>query len=113
MVRNRLSRLLNSSGSESRLRGSVERSHLTGLTCVLVGASQLPLAFSNERSLALFVTGSGGWLLISIGVNLFRGRGALDFEWTGSERAAWLGSAWLLLFGLLVVAATGAMLSGV
>lgn len=112
MVSNRLSRLLSSPDGESRLRGSAERSRLSGLACVLVGVSQLPLAFLGERSLAPFVIGSGGWLLIGIGVNLAGGRGALDFEWTGSERAAWLGSAWHFAFGLLVVAATGAMRLG-
>lgn len=112
MGQNRLSRLLSSSDSESRLLESVRRSQLTGLACVFVGVSQLLLAFLGERSLAPFVAGSGGWLLISIGVNLFRGRGALDFEWTNSERGAWLGSAWLFVFGLLVVAATGAMVLG-
>jgi hypothetical protein len=65
---------------------------------VLVGASQLPLAFLfGGQSWTPFVAGSGGWLLISIGVNHLRGRRALEFEWTGSERAAWLGSAWLFL----------------
>jgi hypothetical protein len=112
MVQNRLYDLFSISGSESRLRGSVGQSQLTGLACVLIGASQLPLAFVvGEQPLVFFVMGSGGWLLISIGVNLFRRRDALE-GWGNDEQTSWLSAVGTLLFSLFVVVATGVVLVG-
>jgi predicted membrane channel-forming protein YqfA (hemolysin III family) len=112
MARTRLTRLISSSGDESRLRGPIDRSRLTGLGCVLVGLCQLPLAnLYHEQALALFITASGGWLLVGIGMNLFRGKEAFDFGWSDSERVAWLSTVLFLLFGLFVVVATATVLS--
>lgn len=113
MAQNRLYRLLSTSGSESRLRGLISQSQLIGLACVLIGASQLPLAFRvSEQSLVLFIMGCAGWLLIGIGVNLFRGKEGFEVGWSENDRIAWLNAAWTLLLALLVVAATGVILLG-
>jgi hypothetical protein len=110
MAQNRLYDLLSLSESESRLRSSVGQSQLTGLACVLVGASQLPLAFVvSEQSLVVFSMGSGGWLLISIGVNLLQGRDAFG-GWGNDEQTSWLTAVGTLLFSLFVVVATGVVL---
>ncbi|MFC6723694.1 hypothetical protein ACFQE1_04710 [Halobium palmae] len=115
MPQNRLPRLLSLSLSsgESRLRDSIDQSQLTGLACVLVGASQLPLAFLvGEQSLILFVMGCAGWMLIGLGVDLLRGKEAFETGWGESERIEWLSAAWVLLFALFVVAATAVVLLG-
>jgi hypothetical protein len=73
---------------------------------VLIGLCQLPIGILyREQALVLFITGSGGWLLISIGVNLFQGKEAIG-GWSDSERVAWLSTVGLLLFSLFVVVAT-------
>jgi len=111
MAQNRLYRHLSSARSGSRLRDSVGQSQLVGLACVLIGASQLPLAFLvSEQSLVLFIMGSGGWLLISMGINLFLGNEAFESRWDSNERTAWLGAVCILLVGLFVVAATAVVL---
>jgi len=111
MAQNRLYRHLSSARRGSRLRDSVGQSQLVGLACVLIGASQLPLAFLvSEQSLILFVMGCGGWLLISLGINLFRGNEAFESRWDSNERTAWLGAVCILLVGLFVVAATAVVL---
>lgn len=113
MSQNRLDRFLSLSGSKSRLRGSVGQSQLAGIACVLIGASQLPVAFVvSEQSLVFFIMGSGGWLLIGIGVNLFRGKDAFELGWSNNKRISWLSAVWTLLFSLLVVGATGVVLLG-
>lgn len=112
MAQNRLYRLLSTAGSKSRLRGSVGQSQLAGIACVLIGVSQLPVAFVvGEQPLVLFIIGSGGWLLIGIGVNIFRGREGSEV-WGNNERTSWLSAVWTLLFSLFVVVATGVVVLG-
>ena len=94
-----------------RLPGSIGQSHLNGLACVLVGVSQLPLAFLvGEQSLVLFIMGCAGLMLASIGVNLLRGKEPFDIHWSENERIAWLSTALNFFWALLVVAATGVIL---
>lgn len=95
-------------------RSIIHRNQLYGLTCLLVGMCQLPLAFVYadlpDQPLPLFVIGGGGWLLISAGVNLLQGEKAFQNGWTENERIEWLSAAGLVLLSLLVVAATGHIL---
>lgn len=78
---------------------------------MLIGVSQLPLAFLvSEQSLVLFIMGCAGWLLIGIGVSLFRGKEGFEIDWNENDRIAWLNAAWTLLLALLIVAATGVSL---
>lgn len=81
---------------------------LKGLTCMLVGVAQLPLAFRvaeiTGESAALFVMGSGGWLLIGIGINLFRRRAPFEITWTDSNRAELLQAVFLVVLSVIVVA---------
>lgn len=98
--------------SLSGLQRRIDRSQLTGLTTLLVGVSQLPLAFAlAENHWALFVMGSGGWLLIGIGINLLQGREAFEIGWTDDDGIEWLVAAAMVGFALLVVAAAGAALA--
>lgn len=80
-----------------------------GVTCLLVGVAQLPLAFRvadlTGESTAMFVMGSGGWLLIGIGINLLRRRSAFEIGWTDSNRIAYLEAAFLIVLSILVVVA--------
>lgn len=97
-----------SSGGQS-LRDVVNRDHLNGLATILIGVSQLPLAFvladSTGEEISLFAIGAGGWLLIGIGVNVFRGREAFELDWSKSERAAWLNTIMTCIFAVVVAAA--------
>lgn len=98
----------------SPLRNAISRNKLYGLTSVLVGSSQLPLAFLladlTNQSLAVFVIGSGGWLLIGLGINLLQGKRAFHTEWTDNERYRWLIAAVICLLAFVVVIATGLIL---
>lgn len=93
MTRNRFPRLAIASGDHG-FSGPLNRARFIGLAVVLVGVSQLPIAFiaadATGHDGMLFVVGAGGWLLISIGVNLLRDRSAFDDGWTESERVEWL-----------------------
>ena len=73
---------------------------------MFIGMGQLPLAFIfMEHSLSLFVIGSGSWLLIGIGVNVFRDREAFEIRWSGSKWVEWLNTAVLAMYAIAVVAA--------
>jgi hypothetical protein len=97
-----------SSGSHS-LRDSVNRDHLNGLAAILVGVSQLPLAvmFADVTGYesSLFVIGAGGFLLIAIGVNVFRGMGPFEVDWIESERVTQLSMIINLVIAVVVAAA--------
>lgn len=92
-------------------RDILNRNQLYGLTCLLIGMSQLPLAFIladlSNQPLSLLVIGAGGWLLIGVGINLLQGGGAFQNGWTNNERVEWLMAAVLLLFSIGIVAAAG------
>lgn len=95
-------------GRDHGIRDRIDRAQLYGLACVLVGVSQLPLAFRlADHYVSVFVVGSGGWLLIATGINLLQGREAFANEWTENERIAWLLAAVMVLFAIGVVAAAG------
>jgi hypothetical protein len=78
---------------------------------MLVGVSQLPLAFVlaelSDEYLSLFVIGSGGWLLIGIGINLITGKDAFYNGWTDNERIQWYMAAGLFLLAIVVVVSSG------
>jgi hypothetical protein len=93
------------SASPSRSDGDhIGRNRLNGLIAVLVGLNQLTVAAMSENELALFIGGAGGWLLIAIGVSVFRGKEAFEIDWSESERVAWLITIMQLLLPLGVAA---------
>ena len=97
-----------SSGSHS-LRDLVNRNRLNGLATILIGVSQLPLAvmFADVTGYesSLFVIGCSGWLLIGVGVNVFRDRGPFELDWTESKRTAWLSTIVTCILAIVVAAA--------
>jgi hypothetical protein len=97
------------SGGSHSLRDLVNRDRLNGLATILVGVSQLPLAFmfadATGYESSLFVIGAGGWLLIGIGANVFRGMEAFELDWSESERAAWLSTIIACILAVVVAAA--------
>jgi hypothetical protein len=101
-----------SSGGHS-LRDLVNRERLNGLAAILVGVSQLPLAvmFADVTGYesSLFVIGAGGFLLMAIGANVFRGIGPFELDWTESERVARLSTimTWIIA---VAVAATAVLI---
>ena len=107
MDRNWFSGLAAMSDGDHSLGNPINRNRLNGLATVFIGISQLPLAFIfMDHWLSLFVIGSGGWLLIGIGVNVFRGREAFEIGWSGSDRVEWLNTAVIATYAIAVVAAT-------
>jgi hypothetical protein len=110
MGQNRLSRLATVSDDGRSLRDLADRNRLTGLATVLVGVSQLPIAFIAAESTGydslLFIVGASGWLLIGIGVNMLRGKEAFDDGWVDSERVEWLWTAVMFVIAVAVAAAT-------
>ena len=87
------------------------QSRLKGLAIVSIGISQLPLAFMladvTGYNISIFVIGTGGWLLISIGVNVFRGKEVFEIGWSESEQVEWLSTVLMVIFAIAVVAAAG------
>ncbi len=79
-----------------------------GFLAVLVGLSQLPLAlsFAPRQSLRTFVVGSGGVLLVSIGINLFSGRAPFESGWSDDGVPGRTSAAVLTLVTLAVVVAS-------
>jgi hypothetical protein len=98
-----------SSGGHS-LRDWVDQDRLNGLATILIGMSQLPMAFvladSTGFEIPLFVIVVGSVVLIAIGVNVFRGMEAFEVEWSESERVAWLDTVMRCMFAIVVTAAT-------
>lgn len=98
-------------GDDGTIRESITRTQFHGLAAVLVGVGQLPLAFVladlSDEYLSLFVIGSGGWLLIAIGINLLSGKEAFYNGWTDNERIEWFMAAGLFLLAIVVVVASG------
>lgn len=74
-----------------------------GILTILVGVSQLPIAwsFAIDNNPWMFVVGSGGWLLIGIGGNLLMGRHAFWSHWSQSSD---LGKFSLITLTLLSIA---------
>lgn len=108
MGQNRTHGVADDRTGERGLRDTIDEYRLAGLACVLVGVSQLPLAFIHgEPTTTLFVVGGGGWMLIGIGLNLLQGRGAFEIRWTDNETISWLIAAMLVVFAVLVVVAAG------
>jgi hypothetical protein len=91
------------------LRDSVNQDRLNGLAAIVVGVSQLPLAFmfadATGYESSLFVIGAGGILLSAIGVNVFRGMGPFEVDWSESKRVAWLSTIVTCLYAVVVVVA--------
>ena len=102
------------SDGDHSLRSLLDRKRLTGLAVALIGASQVLLGTSRlvgsswsgftESAWTIFVLGGGGWLLIGIGSNLFRGRAAFDDGWIERERVAWLHTAVMFVLAVGVTA---------
>jgi hypothetical protein len=91
----------------------INQSQLMGLATVFIGLSQLPMAIIlanvTGHDSSLFVVGAGGWLLIGIGVNLFRGMEAFESKWGKNERLEWLSVTVTVVLALAVVAVSGFM----
>lgn len=87
-----------------RIRG-VTQSQYLGLLVVLVGTSQLPIAlgFATDNNQWMLVVGSGGWLLIGIGINLMMGQRALWSDWNESGKHGMISLATLTLLTIAVV----------
>jgi len=101
-----LSRLEFRSGRGHGPRSLLDQNQITGLATVFIGMSQLPLAFVFANHWAsLFVVGSGGWLLIGIGVNVFRGREPFEVGWSRSRQVDWLNTVLLAIHAIAVVIA--------
>lgn len=83
----------------------INQDQLHGLVAILVGASQLPLAFSiaKPQSLTPFVIGSGGLLLISIGFNIFREKDPFGESKSENKWTTWLSTAMLVILSLAIV----------
>ena len=109
MDQNRLSGFGAVSRGRSSLADVVSRNRLNGLAAIIIGLSQLPLAFmvadSTGYEISLFVIGAGGWLLVGIGVNVFRGMEAFEFDWSESNRVAWVSTIVTCLFATVVATA--------
>ena len=92
------------------LSDRVSRHHLNGLAAIVVGLSQLPLAFmfadATGYESSIYVVGGGGWMLIGVGINEFRGMEAFEIDWSASNRVAWYGTVLTcILAGVVAVAA--------
>lgn len=108
MGQNRTHGVADDRSGERGLRDTIDEYRLAGLACVLVGVSQLPLAFIHaESNASLFVVGAGGWMLIGIGINLLQGRRAFEIRWTDNGTISWLIAAMLVVFAVLVFLAAG------
>ena len=111
MDQNWLSGFVGTSGGGHNLHDRIDRNQLNALATVLIGICQLPLAFIfTENWIPIFIIGSGGWLLIGIGVYMFQRKVAFDIRWFGGKWGAWLSTAVLAMYAIAVVAATVAVL---
>lgn len=109
MSRYRLSVLDRSSNGDRALRDLIVLQQVNGIVTLLLGVSQVLFIMhfmgSSEpdvttSSLPLFVLGGGGWALIGIGVNLFKGKEAFDGGWIESERVMWVWTIGSFIFAL-------------
>ena len=75
-------------------RDLIDRNHILALSTMLIGTIQVLLGmailppfsgYTLSFWSSLFLAG-GGWLLIGIGFNTFRGREAFDDGWVESEQ---------------------------
>ncbi len=77
-----------------RFRDLINQDRLNGLAAIVIGMSQLPMAFmfadATRFDISLWVIGVSGMLLIAIGVNVFRGMEAFEIAWSESKRVSWL-----------------------
>jgi len=96
-----------------RLPGTVSRTQLHGLVALFVGASQaaVALAFTADRAPATFVVGSGGWLLVAIGINLLREGDAFRSDWNEDGELGWIATTLLVVIAVVVVVAAGVVLA--
>lgn len=107
MDQNQPTGLATVSNGDSSFHNLIDRNRLTGLATILVGISQLPLAFMfAEHWPSFFVIGSGGALLIRIGIHVFQGRGTFETGWGESEWVAWLSTVVLFIFAVAVATGT-------
>jgi hypothetical protein len=105
MDQNRSSDVALTPDDDHNYRDLIDQSHVIGLSTMLIGTAQVLLGMAGLTSFSGFTVsywssvflGGGGWLLIGIGINVFRGRGAFDDPWIKSERVEWLFSAIMLI----------------
>jgi hypothetical protein len=79
---------------------------------LLVGISQMVVSVVALDGLLTFLVGSGGGLLVSIGVNLIRNRPAFYNGWKENGEYGWVGLLTLTLLTACVLGATGLILLG-
>ncbi|WP_152416180.1 hypothetical protein [Halococcus hamelinensis] len=91
---------------EYTLKDRIDHNQLNILSTVLIGLSQLPLAFSfPAQSLwPRFVILCGGSLLVGIGISAYIGEGILQ-DGGESDEEKWMSSVIILIFAISVVAA--------
>ena len=103
------------SDGDHNLLDPIDQNHVIALGTMLIGTTQVLLGMASFPSFSgftvsfwssLFLAG-GGWFLIGIGFNVFRGREAFDDGWIESERVNWLYTivTFVILVGLTAVAA--------
>ncbi|SDY14797.1 hypothetical protein SAMN04487946_10778 [Halobellus clavatus] len=83
-----------------------------GVIALLVGASQMMISLVAIDGVMTFLIGSGGGLLVSIGINLVRSRPAFYNGWKEDGEYGRVGLLILTLLTGCVVIATGVLLLG-
>lgn len=83
-----------------------------GVIALLVGASQMMVSLVALNGLLTFLVGSGGGLLVSIGINLVRNRPAFYNGWKEDGEYGSIGLLILTLLTGCVIIATGLLLLG-
>jgi hypothetical protein len=115
MDQNQSSNVALTSDGDHNLLDPIDQNHIAALGTMLIGTTQvllgmviLPSASGYALTFwsSLFLVG-GGWSLIGIGFNVFRGREAFDDGWVESDRVDWLRVivAFVVTVGLTAVAA--------
>ncbi|MDG5761871.1 hypothetical protein QA600_21345 [Natronococcus sp. A-GB1] len=87
----------------------LDRKRFAGVVAVVLGACQVALTFTLNGS-QLLIVGSGGWLLVAIGLNLVRGRTALESDWNEGGEPGWIAVVLLMGLSIWVVVATADVL---
>ena len=115
MDQNQSSDVALTSDGDHTLLNQIDQNHLTGLGAMLVGITQVLLGMGTLPQFSgltvsfwasIFLAG-GGWALIGIGFNVFRGREAFDGGWIESEWVNWVYTVvtFVILVGLTATAA--------
>jgi hypothetical protein len=87
MGQNQRSILAAISDSDHTPRDLIDRNQFDGFTAIIIGMSQVLLALTFPKGWLLpFVVVSGGFLLISIGINLLQGKEAFENRWEKASR---------------------------